>query len=147
MGNELINLIKYKVKLIPLHIYRWLKKKKDLELTYSDDEYLVEDETGVLITQKQHKEIYGFSGYPSTHLDTCVCFNCTTTRDNYYRIRTQHRRSKNTIDKNSLIPKKNIRQHEFKMKETFFDSEQFLIKQRNYINSVKQSLGLIRDNE
>ena len=65
---------------------RWLKnlfKKKKREPYYLDDEYLVQDWRGFVISQEEHRRMWGFEGYPATHATDCTCIRCQMATTNY----------------------------------------------------------------
>ena len=65
---------------------RWLKnlfKKKKREPIYIDDDYLVQDWRGFVISQGEHRRQWGFEGYPATHGTECTCIRCETTTTDY----------------------------------------------------------------
>lgn len=69
---------------------RWLKnlfKKKKREPIYIEDNYLVQDWRGYVMSQEDHIRVWGFPGYPATHGTNCDCGHCTTAI-HHYRINT-----------------------------------------------------------
>lgn len=54
---------------------------------YLDNEYMVEDYRGMVITQEEHTRAWGFPGYPTGHDTNCDCTHCTTAT-HHYRINT-----------------------------------------------------------
>ena len=65
---------------------RWLKnlfKKKKREPIYIDDDYLVQDWRGYVMSQEDHTRAWGFEGYPATHGTECTCIRCETTTTDY----------------------------------------------------------------
>jgi len=116
-------------------IYKSNKKEKELNRA---NPIFVQDGNGSVITQEAHRRIYGFNGYPPTHSDTCVCFRCTTTRDGYYHIYTQTTHTIQELDKD-FTPKKSMRYHDFNQS---FNAEEFQREQRDYINRVRDELGI-----
>jgi hypothetical protein len=68
---------------------RWLKNlfKKKKPPRYQDNGYLVEDYRGMVITQEEHRRLWGFPGYPTGHYTNCDCTHCTTAT-HHYRINT-----------------------------------------------------------
>jgi len=69
---------------------RWLKnlfKKKKREPNFLDDDYLVQDWRGYVMSQEDHTRAWGFEGYPATHGTECTCGHCETATTNY-RINT-----------------------------------------------------------
>ena len=65
---------------------RWLKnlfKKKKREPMYIDDDYLVQDWRGFVISQGEHRRQWGFEGYPATHGTECTCIRCQTATHRY----------------------------------------------------------------
>ena len=55
---------------------RNLFKKKEREPNYVDDESLVQDWRGFVISQNEHRRMWGFEGYPATHATDCECQHC-----------------------------------------------------------------------
>ena len=43
-----------------------------------DDDYMVQDWRGMVMSQEDHRYSYGFPGYPATHDIDCTCEHCTT---------------------------------------------------------------------
>ena len=76
---------------LPAHaisrIKKLIKKKKPIppqqDPYYTDDEYLVQDWRGFVITQEAHIRIYGHRGYPATHATDCECQHCRMASWNY----------------------------------------------------------------
>lgn len=68
---------------------RWLKnlfKKKKREPMYFEDEYLVQDWRGFVISQGEHRRIWGFNGYPATHATDCMCGRCQMVTRHYAEV-------------------------------------------------------------
>jgi len=129
------------VTLILREIREHYKHRKGKEVSRVDPIF-VQDGNGSIITQEAHRRIYGFNGYPSTHSDTCVCFRCTTTRDEYYHIYTQTTHTIQELDED-FTPKKSMRYHDFNQS---FNAEEFRREQRDYINRIRDEI-LNRDEE
>ena len=75
---------------LPAHAISRIKnlfKKKKREPIYEDDDYLVQDWRGFVISQGEHRRQWGFGGYPATHDTDCTCIRCQMATANY-RINT-----------------------------------------------------------
>lgn len=84
LGLLILPALPFLIYSLPTHIKKLIKKKKQGgELNYTDDEYLVQDWRGFVITQEAHIRIYGFEGYPSTHATNCECQHCRMASWNY----------------------------------------------------------------
>lgn len=75
---------------------QWINRPyKEREPTYTDDDYLVQDWRGMVMTQEEHRRQWGFPGYPTTHDIFCTCEHCTTAALNfaesggYFNVRHQ----------------------------------------------------------
>jgi len=76
---------------LPAHaisrIKKLIKKKKPTppqqDPYFTDNEYLVQDWRGFVITQETHIDLYGFEGYPATHATDCECQHCRMASWNY----------------------------------------------------------------
>ena len=68
-------------------IKKLIKKKKPTpsqqDPYYTDNEYLVQDWRGFVITQETHIDLYGHRGWPATHATDCECQHCRMTSWNY----------------------------------------------------------------
>ena len=54
-----------------------------IEPTYTDDDYMVQDWRGMVMSQEDHTRAWGFGGYPATHASNCNCGHCETATIHY----------------------------------------------------------------
>lgn len=55
----------------------------DVEIRELDGERLVQDWRGIVMTQEEHRSVWGFDGYPATHATDCNCGHCEMTTTHY----------------------------------------------------------------
>jgi len=63
---------------------QWINRPyKEREPIYEDDDYMVQDWRGMVMSQEDHTRAWGFRGYPATHASNCNCGNCEMTTIHY----------------------------------------------------------------
>lgn len=80
-------------------IYNIITKRKLnrclIEPIYEDDDYMVQDWRGLVMSQEEHRSLWGFPGYPATHDIDCTCEHCEVATLNfaesggYFNVRYQ----------------------------------------------------------
>lgn len=95
---------------------------------YPDNEYMVQDWRGMVMTQEEHRSVWGFPGYPATHYTDCSCEHCEVATLNfaesggYFNVRYQSGVTRRVIfdylnDRpqfefiQDFLPKKKIKSH------------------------------------